>query len=37
MGPAAGGQVKMMLQNLGLAKADAECIMGGAGWQAGGW
>jgi hypothetical protein len=28
------GQVKMMLQNLGHAKADAEAIMGGAGWQA---
>jgi len=28
------GQVKVMLQNLGLAKADAESVMGGAGWQA---
>jgi hypothetical protein len=27
------GQVKMMLQNLGLPKADAESVMGGAGWQ----
>jgi len=27
------GQVKYMLQNLGLTKADAESVMGGAGWQ----
>jgi len=27
------GQVKMMLQDLGLSKADAECVMGHAGWN----